>query len=178
MRRIKQLATKLLEVVVTAMVAILVLVVLWGVLSRFVISMPSPWTEEVATHLLAWVALLGGAVGFSKKQHLGVDFIHNKLHPDAQRMLTIIVQVLVILFAFCVMVWGGTTLVMKTLAIGQVTPTLNLPMGYVYLSVPVSGLFFILFSVEQAYEICVGASPTTSSTTTLATPVDANSSSD
>ena len=67
-----------------------VLIVFISVVWRYALHAPLSWTEEVATHLLAWVALLGGAVGFSRKQHLGVDFIYNKLHPSAQRLLAII----------------------------------------------------------------------------------------
>jgi TRAP-type C4-dicarboxylate transport system permease small subunit len=151
LKRITLLLSKLLELFVTVCVAVLVLVVLWGVLSRFIVSVPSRWTEELATHLLAWVALLGGAVGFKQRQHLGVDYFVNKLHPEAQRFNAIVVQFLVILFAVCVMVGGGSVLAIKTFSTGQVTPAIGLRMGLVYLSVPISGLFIVLFAID---EIC------------------------
>jgi TRAP-type C4-dicarboxylate transport system permease small subunit len=149
MRTLKNGLTRLLEHLLTLLVAILVLDVLWGVISRFVLSEPSRWTEELATFLLMWVALLGAAVGFSRQQHLGVDYLVNKLHPDAKRLMALLVQGVIIAFASVVMVGGGYVLVAETLTVGQLTPALGIRMGLVYLAVPLSGLFIILFSLEQ-----------------------------
>ena len=49
MRTLKDSLTRLLEMAVIAIMAALVLVVLWGVVSRFVLAEPSRWTEELAT---------------------------------------------------------------------------------------------------------------------------------
>ncbi len=149
-RTLKTLLTKLLEWVVILLVATLVLDVLWGVFSRFVLASPSRWTEEVATILLIWVSLLGAAVTFSRKEHLGVDYLVKKLDPAARRLMTIAGQLLVVWFASAAMIYGGYILVSKALASGQVSPALGLKFGYVYLAVPLSGLFIVLFAIEQA----------------------------
>ena len=62
---------KLLEWIGIGCVAGSILVVLWGVLSRFIVAVPSRWTEELAIILLTWTALLGAAIGFKNRQHLG-----------------------------------------------------------------------------------------------------------
>ncbi len=139
-----------LEAAVVAVFAALVLVVLWGVGSRFLMNAPSRWTEEVAIFLLMWLALLGAAVAFRRQQHLGVDYFVGKLDPSAQRLLAVIGQALIGAFASSVMVYGGSVLVLETLAAGQVTPATGLPMGYVYLATPISGGFVVLFVVERA----------------------------
>lgn len=161
MHALTKLLTRSLEVVVTIIVGVLVLDVLWGVISRFVLSEPSRWTEELATFLLTWVALLGAAVAFSRQQHLGVDYLVNKLHPDARRLVAILVQCLIIAFASAVMIFGGYTLVSETLRAGQMTPALEIRMGYVYLAVPISGLFIVLFCVEQIVELLAPSNPET-----------------
>ena len=43
---------------------LLVLDVLWQVTSRFVIQRPSQWTDELATLLIIWVAMIGASVAF------------------------------------------------------------------------------------------------------------------
>lgn len=153
MRTLKNSLTRLLEMAVIAIMAALVLVVLWGVVSRFVLAEPSRWTEELATFLLTWVALLGAAVGFSRQQHLGIDVLVNLLHPDARRLTAIMVQCLIIAFTSAAMIWGGYVLVSETLLAGQTTAALGIRMGYVYLAVPISGLFIVLFSLEQLFEL-------------------------
>lgn len=145
-----------LEFVVMICVGLSVLVVLWGVLSRFVISVPSRWTEELATILLTWVAILGAAIAFRQKQHLGVDYLYNKLDPDAAKLNALIIHGLVILFAASVMCWGGTQLVYKTLSSGQITAALGIRAGYTYLAIPLSGLAIVLFSMEQCAENMYG----------------------
>lgn len=155
----KRRMTWLLEQAVVLIVAALVLDVLWGVCTRFVLGEPSRWTEEVATFLLIWVAMLGAAVAFSRDEHLGLDYFATKLDPEARKLLAIIVQGLIILFTSSAMVFGGYVLVTETLRTGQVTPALGIKMGYVYLAVPVSGLFIVLFCLERVGELLAKTDP-------------------
>jgi TRAP-type C4-dicarboxylate transport system permease small subunit len=153
----------------------LVFNVLWGVFSRFVLAEPSRWTEELATFLLTWVALLGAAVGFSRQQHLGVDVLVNLLDPAARRLVAIVVQFLILLFSCAVMLWGGYVLVSETLSSGQTTPALGLRMGYVYLAVPISGLFIVLFTMEQLIEVWRSAAATATVESPATEPSSGNS---
>jgi TRAP-type C4-dicarboxylate transport system permease small subunit len=153
---IRAALTRSLEWVVIVLVACLVLDVLWGVCSRFVLQAPSRWTEEVATTLLIWVSLLGAAVAFSRKEHLGVDYLMNRFDPAARRLMAIVGQLLIIFFAAAVMIYGGYVLVSETLKAGQVTPALGIRMGYVYVAVPVSGVFITLFGLERIVELGTG----------------------
>jgi TRAP-type C4-dicarboxylate transport system permease small subunit len=137
-------------------VAALVLDVLWGVCSRFVLQSPSRWTEEAATSLLVWVSLLGAAVAFGRREHLGLDYVVKQLDPDARRLAAIVGQVIVIVFAAAALVGGGFVLVKETLAAGQRMPALGIKQGYVYLAVPISGLFIILFGCERMIELVTG----------------------
>lgn len=148
-RRCQRPLARLLEHFVTVIVAALVLDVLWGVISRFVLGSPSRWTEEVAIFLLIWLSLLGAAVAFRRRQHLGVDYFVGKLDPGAAKLLRIVTVLIVALFASWVMIYGGAVLVVDTLRAGQRTPALGILMGYVYLAVPLSGVFFVLFCLDQ-----------------------------
>jgi len=152
-RRIRESLTSVLEVLVIVVMGILVLDVLWGVLSRFVLGAQSRWTEELATMLLIWASLLGAGAAFGDKGHLGVDYFVKKLHPDAQKTMTVVATLVVGFFAGAVMVYGGYELVSKTLASGQVSPAMGLPVGYVYLAVPISGLFILLYCVEDLMQV-------------------------
>jgi len=48
---------------------------------------------------------------------------------------------------------GGVVLVSDTLAAGQLTPALQVRMGWVYLVVPVSGAAIVCFAVERMLQI-------------------------
>lgn len=144
---------KLLEWTVILLMGVLVLDVLWGVFSRYVLGSQSRWTEELAIFLLVWVSLLGASVAYSARMHLGVDYFAGKLHPDAQKLMEVIVNLIVIAFAVLVFLGGGYVLVSETLAANQVSPALGIKNGYVYLAVPISGLFIVLFGIEAIFEV-------------------------
>lgn len=145
-RQIKNFLDKTLEFMVMVSVAVLVLSVLWQVFTRKVLNDPSEWTEELSIFLLIWVALLGAAVALSLGAHLGIDYFVGKL-PRRKRIFTeIIVFVLILAFAVYVMLYGGYDLVKSTLELGQASPVFGVKMGYVYIAVPVSGFFMMIYS--------------------------------
>jgi TRAP-type C4-dicarboxylate transport system permease small subunit len=144
--------TRALESVLVVAMAVLVLDVCWGVFSRYALGEQTKWTEELARFLLIWVALLGGALAFGTKGHLGVDYFVGKFHPDAQRLLAIVGHLIVLFFAVSIFLYGGTRIVSDALAMEQTTPALGWKMGHVYLALPISGLFMVLFTVENLLE--------------------------
>ena len=140
---------RVLEWLTIAIFAALVLDVLWGVVSRYVLGSQSRWTEELAIYLLVWVSLLGATLAFRERAHLGVDYFVGKLDPAARRLAAIIAEIAVILFAGFGLVFGGYMLMSETLRSGQLTPAMGWRIGYFYSVVPLSGLFIVAFSVEN-----------------------------
>jgi len=133
---------------VIGLMAFLVLDVLWQVCSRYVFSRPSPWTEELATFLLIWVGLLGAAVAYREHAHLGVDLLPARMAPRGRRAVEMMALTLTALFCVLVLIYGGATLVIRTVSLAQTSPALGLPMGYVYLALPVSGCFMTVYSLQ------------------------------
>ena len=149
MQSIWDKVVRVLESLTVILFSALTLDVLWGVVSRYVLGTQSRWTEEVAITLLVWVSLLGAALVFREKGHLGVDYFVGKLDPAAQRVAAIIAELAVLIFAGTVLVFGGGMLVVETLRAGQLTPAMGWKVGYLYSVVPVSGLFVVGFTVER-----------------------------
>jgi TRAP-type C4-dicarboxylate transport system permease small subunit len=137
-------------------VAILVADVLWQVFTRFILKSPSIWTEELATFMLIWVALLGAAVALSRGAHLGIDYFVGKLSIKTRLYTEIFVFLCISVFSFCVMILGGIDLVKSTLQLNQLSPALGIKVGYVYLAVPISGFFLALYSVIALVERLAG----------------------
>jgi TRAP-type C4-dicarboxylate transport system permease small subunit len=63
------------------------------------------------------------------------------------------VEVVAALFALFVMVIGGAKLVSLTFLLGQTSAALQVPLGFVYLALPVSGalivFYIVLFLIER-----------------------------
>jgi len=157
LRQFRNRLVRFLEWVLIAAMSLLTLDVLWGIFSRYVLGAQSRWTEELAIYLLIWVALLGASVTYGDKGHLGVDYFVGKMDPSARRAADIAVEVLVAFFTIFVLLYGGGVLVDETLAASQVSPALGWSIGYVYLAVPISGFFFLMFCLENLIELILGS---------------------
>ncbi|MEJ2647545.1 MAG: TRAP transporter small permease [Sedimentisphaerales bacterium] len=147
-RKLSRLLVKVLEITVILVTGFLVLDVLWGVFTRYVLHAQSPWTEELARMLLIWVSLLGASLAFIRGSHLGVDYFVGKFGIRMQTLFQILVYLLIALFASIAMIYGGIRLVTSTLENGQPLQALHFEKGYVYLAVPISGFFIVVFSIE------------------------------
>jgi TRAP-type C4-dicarboxylate transport system permease small subunit len=140
---------RILGTFVISLMAILVINVLWQVASRYLVGHPSSFTDELAGFLLIWVGLLGSAYITGKKQHLAIDILHNKLTPKSKRRIDRLIGLLVALFALVVLVIGGANLVYITLHLSQISSALQIPIGYVYIVLPLSGIFIIYYSIDD-----------------------------
>ncbi|GFD90820.1 C4-dicarboxylate ABC transporter [Tenacibaculum sp. KUL152] len=136
---------KALRTLLATMMALLVLNVTWQVITRFILPHPSSFTEELARFFLIWISLLGSAYAFHTHSHLGFDYLTKKMQRNAAVTTAKLGYVLVILFALGVLLIGGVNLTYITFLLNQESPVLGIPMGYVYLVVPISGLLFIIY---------------------------------
>jgi TRAP-type C4-dicarboxylate transport system permease small subunit len=144
--------TKALELLLILAVGLLVVDVVWGVFTRYVMGEQAKWSEELARFLLIWVALLGSAVAFGIKAHLGVDYFTGKFDPAVQKTMAIISHVVVLFFSVSIFLYGGGRVVYDALVLEQTTPALGWKMGYVYLALPISGFFMLIFTIENLIE--------------------------
>lgn len=148
----RQVIDQILEKVLITLMALMVLNVTWQVLSRYFalwgfIDSASSFTEELARYFLIWVGLLGAAYATGKKMHLAIDLLPSKLTGAKALLLDRVIRVIVIVFALLGMVIGGSRLVYLTFLLGQTSAAIGLPIGYVYLVLPLSGVLIIYYSI-------------------------------
>jgi len=121
------------------LMAVAVANVVWQVVSRFVLGSPSSFTDELARSLLIWIGLLGAAFGVGRGLHVAVDLLPRGLARRSQLLLEALVSVAVLAFAVAVLGLGGLGLVWLSFELGQTTAVLRLPLGLIYLALPLSG---------------------------------------
>lgn len=157
MKRLYRSLNKIIEAFLVLIFGLLVIDVVWQVVSRYIVGQSSSFTEEFARFALIWLTLLGATyINGMKEGHLSMDFLVSKLSPEKKRKRQRKIQWLMALFALVVMVIGGGNLVYTTSKLGQISPALNVPLGFVYSIVPVSGLIIIFFCL---YHITITFSP-------------------
>jgi TRAP-type C4-dicarboxylate transport system permease small subunit len=144
---------KFLEWFLILIFALLVLDVLFQVFSRYILGTSFTWTEEFARFSLIWMTILGAAYLNAKREHLSMDFLYQKFSEKNKRKASILIEVLIFLFALAVMVIGGFNLVYTTLHLEQLSGTLRIPLGYIYAIMPFSGLLIMSFSIYHISKI-------------------------
>jgi TRAP-type C4-dicarboxylate transport system permease small subunit len=164
MKRLISILRKSLETLTTLCFALLLLDVLWGVISRYVLGDQSRWTEEVAIYLLVWVTFLATPLAYHLKAHLGVDYLIRKLHPATHGLAAVAAHLCTLFFSAVVLVWGGFKLVSETLAANQLSPALDVPVGIFYIVIPLSGIMLCVFAINDMVKTREAAGSETVST--------------
>lgn len=147
MKTLRLALDRLLGSVICVLMAAMVLNVLWQVFTRFVLRQPSSFTEELARYMMIWVGLLGSAYAAGKKSHLALDLITARLQGARKRTSELVIHSSVLLFSLAVLVGGGGRLVYIQLSLGQQSAALQVKLGYVYLAVPLAGVFIVFYSM-------------------------------
>lgn len=150
---VRKYIDKIIEWVLVFLMGILVLDVLWQVFSRYVMNAPSSFTDELAGFLLIWVGLLGAAYVAGQREHLAIDLLLQRSSPERKFKLEMIISVVVIVFALTVMVIGGSWLVYTRFFLSVKSAALGLPLGLVYLVLPISGLLIAYFDLDNMYNM-------------------------
>lgn len=145
----RSIVDRIVSKVLIILMAIMVLNVLWQVASRYVMKTPSGFTDELAGFMMIWVGLLGAAYATGKGLHLAIDIVHEMISDQAKRSLFYLINILILLFAVSVLVIGGSRLVYLTIYLEQLSANLEVPLGYVYLVLPLSGILITFYSIDN-----------------------------
>ncbi|MGL5698573.1 MAG: TRAP transporter small permease [Kluyvera sp.] len=145
--RIKQAVDRTIAAFSIAVMVALVICVVWQVFSRYVLNQPSTLTDELARFLMIWVGLLGAAYTVGVQRHLAIDLLAMSINPRKQLILSVVINLLIFAFAGGVIVTGGLKLIAKTLATSQVSAAMQIPMGYVYLILPLTGVIMMFYAL-------------------------------
>ncbi|MFF0830803.1 TRAP transporter small permease [Brevibacillus sp. NPDC003359] len=143
----------ILRFFIIALLAIMVIAVFLQVLFRFLLDQPLAWTEEVARYLLIWITFLGSAYAMSIKAHIGTEYIQKYLSPRMNKLVLVIAALCSLIF-FLVMVQQGYVLSARSMT--QTSPTLLVPMGYVYMVIPISGALLIMNVIHVTWKDITG----------------------
>ena len=130
-------------IVILAAMATMVFV---NVVLRFTTDRSLLWVEEVSRYLMIWLTFLGGGPVLRYGGHLGIDTLQEALPRRAGAIRAAIFAILLGFFAF--MVWVG--LRYAAFAWAQTTPVMQIPIGAVYLAMPIGFALMILHLLLMA----------------------------
>ena len=148
MRSFHDLMVKILSFLLEASMGLLVLDVLLGVVSRYVVGRQVSWTEELACLLLVWSSFFGIALAFNSRAHLGIDLIVNMMGDAPKKTAATIAHLVTLSFTVVAFLYGGCFLLHKALFVTpNVMPALHVRDAVMYLPIPICGLFILYFEI-------------------------------
>ncbi|MCD8879415.1 TRAP transporter small permease [Staphylococcus kloosii] len=145
MKKVKQSIDKVLLTLAGIALFIMVLLSIYQVVSRFIFNTPSTVSEEIVRFLLIWFALLSASYVFGVKKHIAILFFREILPEKVQLIMEKITDILIIIIALVLMIYGGYEVVKLTWT--QYLPSTGLSMASMYGALPVSGIFIIFYSI-------------------------------
>lgn len=154
MVKVKRGMSYVLARLCTILLVVMTLLVLWQVFSRYVLNSPSAFTEELVRYFLIWTGFIGAAYAFSTREHMALTFLRDKLEEKQRRLVTIIVDAIILVFALSILVLGGIKLAVA--AQMEYSALLGIPRSLVYAMAPISGVFIIIAQIVNLYEDWTG----------------------
>jgi C4-dicarboxylate transporter DctQ subunit len=97
-----------------------------------------PWSEEVARYAMVWAVFIGASIAARTELHVGVDAVVRLLPRGAMKYAVVLGGLCSVIFCLALTCLGGVLLNIMW-DTGQVSPALEMPMVWAYLSVPVGG---------------------------------------
>ncbi len=86
-----------------ALVLLEIVVLLGGVVSRYVFHHPIIWTDELASTLFLWLAMLGSAVALHRAEHMRMTAVVGMLSPPVRRALEVVAMVAALTFLLLIL---------------------------------------------------------------------------
>jgi TRAP-type C4-dicarboxylate transport system permease small subunit len=136
-----------LQQLAAVLLALMLLLVLAGVLYRYVFDDSLSWYDEFAGYLLVWLTMVGSVVGLAKGKHIGFETLVETFPPGARRAVAVLGLLTLVAFSLVMVVAGGQ-LVLEM----EGETAISLPwikMAWIYSIMPISGALMLAVCAVQ-----------------------------
>ena len=151
MEQLRKNLDRILEGLAGISFAAMVLLTCWQVLTRYVLQAPSSWSEELVSYLFAWMALLGASLVTEERGHMNIPTLVERLPKKGQKWSAVFSEGVAFLFSAVILFYGGVQIV--DLAMGQMTSSLGIAIGFFYIVLPLSGILNIVYTILNIADI-------------------------
>lgn len=124
------------------------------VVSRYVFGNAFTWTEEISRYLFIWLIFLGIGIGFREHKHISIDFALDLLSPFMKKVVKQFNYIVLIAIS-SLFVWEGYVMVAQMHMFGQTSANMQIPMWWVYISLPIGFLLTIIRLIQASISLWV-----------------------
>ena len=143
--------TNLAETLAAIAIGIIVVLVTYEVVARYVFNAPTIWTQDVCIYLLLLAAFLGMAPAERAGDHISVDLAVKKLQPGAEASLRAAICIGAAGF-FALVAWTGLEASIQSYTYGRRSLSLlSVPMWIPQLCVPIGMTLLTAEALRRAW---------------------------
>ena len=141
---------KPIEALCAALVALIVVLLLIGVVSRYVFSNPVIWIDEVASIAFLWVSMLGAVLAVDRNEHLRLNLFVEMMPKRLGRFVQTFA--LLVVASFLLFLLHPSVEYVKSEWMIR-TPALDLPNGFRVSAIGMSMALMLALVLRHAYAI-------------------------
>lgn len=144
MQKITNILQKVVDLGVIISLGLLSIIIALEVFSRYLFSLPLPWSTDVNRMLFVYLIFLGAVAGAREKTHLTIDIVIQKFSAKFKTYWDIFINLIIVIFLATLFIaginfsWGN---------IVQVTPYLRMSISYYYIVIPFSAILMIYYFI-------------------------------
>ena len=90
--------SRVVEAIAAALVLVEIVVLLTGVVARYLLHTPIIWSDELASMLFLWLAMLGAVVAFQRAEHMRMTALVGAVSPRVRAYLDVLAIATPLLF--------------------------------------------------------------------------------
>ena len=135
--------------------AIMTVLVFIQVIMRYVFQNSLSWSEELARYIFLWLSWIGASYAVKERSHFRVEMFADLFKGKARKVFELFV--LLTWFGFCLfLAYQGSLITRHLITRGQISAAMEIPMAWVYASVPVGSALMALRLVAEIRKVLGG----------------------
>jgi len=144
MKNLLVIVTAVYKSVLTVMTMALFVIVGVSVFTRYCLNSSLGWSDELSRFLFIWVTFLGAAYAYALSEHIGLDFVVDRIKNYRARIMVRLLGEIAIGVVILTIAWYGWDVAASAT---NVSPALSIPMTWIYGVVPLTGWLMMVMNV-------------------------------
>ena len=149
MKTLVSAVDKIVRVLIVLLFGAIIIIGCMQIVSRYVFSLPIVWADEAQKYLFIWMVMIASAYAVRQKKHVAADVVLGNVNPRVKAVMEVLIELcaLTLFILFVILAPRMIRVNMST-----ISPTLGIPMGYVYYSMLIGPAIMLFYTVVDIYE--------------------------
>jgi tripartite ATP-independent transporter DctM subunit len=144
--RLDAILAGITEVPAAILVAVEILVLLAGVISRYLFNRPLTWSDELASILFLWLAMLGAVIALRRVEHMRLGYLVSLASPELRALIETIATTAVLVFVIAIIMPAFDYVSFQRMI---TTPALEIEDAYRVVAIALGAVLMLLIAMAR-----------------------------